>query len=156
VAGCATPTGSAGHAGATANLELTFHLDHSAGADQCTPIKVTPDRIDTIVRLRCTYEGDETEVVERKLTVTDESGSNQSIPGAKRLYIHADDYFLATCLRDATPKEDVNNCTTVSVSGGLNGCKILRQHLLKENLIVSQCTRTEEEAKAELANVRWN
>jgi hypothetical protein len=34
VAGCATPTGSAGHAGATANLKLTFHLDHSAGADQ--------------------------------------------------------------------------------------------------------------------------
>src|SRR5262249_5371599 len=33
VAGCATPTGFAGHAGATANLELTFHLDHSAGAD---------------------------------------------------------------------------------------------------------------------------
>src|SRR5262249_52203341 len=30
VAGCATPTGSAGHAGATANLKLTFHLDHSA------------------------------------------------------------------------------------------------------------------------------
>jgi len=36
VAGCATPTGSAGHAGATANLKLTFHLDHSAGADQLT------------------------------------------------------------------------------------------------------------------------
>jgi hypothetical protein len=34
VAGCATPTGSAGHAGATANLKLTFHLDHSAEADQ--------------------------------------------------------------------------------------------------------------------------
>jgi transposase InsO family protein len=34
VAGCATPTGSAGHAGATANLKLTFHLDHSAGADR--------------------------------------------------------------------------------------------------------------------------
>src|SRR5947209_282930 len=34
VAGCATPSGSAGHAGETANLELTFHLDHSAGADQ--------------------------------------------------------------------------------------------------------------------------
>jgi len=31
VAGCATPTGSAGHAGATANLKLTFHLDHSEG-----------------------------------------------------------------------------------------------------------------------------
>jgi hypothetical protein len=31
VAGCATPTGSAGHAGATANLKLTFYLDHSAG-----------------------------------------------------------------------------------------------------------------------------
>src|SRR5262249_24107770 len=36
VAGCATPTGSAGHAGATANLKLTFHLDHSAGADHAT------------------------------------------------------------------------------------------------------------------------
>src|SRR5262245_53571640 len=34
VAGCATPPGSAGHASATANLKLTFHLDHSAGADQ--------------------------------------------------------------------------------------------------------------------------
>ena len=34
VAGCATPTGSAGHAGATANLKLTFHLYHSEGADQ--------------------------------------------------------------------------------------------------------------------------
>jgi ABC-type uncharacterized transport system substrate-binding protein len=37
VAGCATPTGSAGHAGATANLKLTFQLDHSAGADQRRP-----------------------------------------------------------------------------------------------------------------------
>ena len=36
VAGCATPTGSAGHAGATANLKLTFHLDHSVGADHST------------------------------------------------------------------------------------------------------------------------
>jgi hypothetical protein len=36
VAGCATPSGSAGHAGATANIKLTFHLDHSAGADQPT------------------------------------------------------------------------------------------------------------------------
>jgi hypothetical protein len=35
VAGCAPPTGFAGHAGATANLKLTFRLDHSAGADQC-------------------------------------------------------------------------------------------------------------------------
>ena len=34
MAGCAPPTGSAGHAGATANLKLTFHLDHSAGASQ--------------------------------------------------------------------------------------------------------------------------
>jgi len=32
VAGCATPTGSAGYAVATANLKLTFDLDHSAGA----------------------------------------------------------------------------------------------------------------------------
>src|SRR5579863_4485394 len=29
VAGCATSIGSAGHAGATASAELTFHLDHS-------------------------------------------------------------------------------------------------------------------------------
>src|SRR5262249_11945762 len=29
-----SPSGSAGHAGGTANLKLTFHLDHSAGADQ--------------------------------------------------------------------------------------------------------------------------
>ena len=34
MAGCATPSGSAGHAGETANFKLTFHLDHSAGADQ--------------------------------------------------------------------------------------------------------------------------
>jgi hypothetical protein len=34
VAGCATPSGSAGYAGETANFKLTFHLDHSAGADQ--------------------------------------------------------------------------------------------------------------------------
>src|SRR5262249_31404480 len=34
VASCATPTGSAGHASATASLKLTFHLDHSVGANQ--------------------------------------------------------------------------------------------------------------------------
>src|SRR5262249_42613018 len=33
VAGCATPSGSAGHAGETANLKLTFHPDHSVGAN---------------------------------------------------------------------------------------------------------------------------
>ena len=33
VAGCATSTGFAGHASATANSQLTFHLDHSMGAD---------------------------------------------------------------------------------------------------------------------------
>ena len=32
VAGCATSTGSAGHAGATASSELTFHLGHSMKA----------------------------------------------------------------------------------------------------------------------------
>src|SRR5262245_43618278 len=42
VAGCATTTGSAGHAGATANLKLTFHLDHSAGADQSRKPLVIP------------------------------------------------------------------------------------------------------------------
>src|SRR5262249_48443829 len=35
VAGCATSTGFAGHAGATANLKLTFHPDHSVGANHC-------------------------------------------------------------------------------------------------------------------------
>ena len=40
VAGCATPSGSAGHAVETANLKLTFHLDHSAGADQFREILV--------------------------------------------------------------------------------------------------------------------
>src|SRR6516164_454254 len=37
VASCATPTGSAGHASATASLKLTFHLDHSVGANQTRP-----------------------------------------------------------------------------------------------------------------------
>src|SRR5262249_52351077 len=37
VAGCATPTGSAGHASATASLKLTFHLDNSVGANQMAP-----------------------------------------------------------------------------------------------------------------------
>jgi transposase InsO family protein len=32
-AGCATSTGFAGHAGATASLKLTFEVDHSAGAN---------------------------------------------------------------------------------------------------------------------------
>jgi hypothetical protein len=36
MAGCATPTSSAGHAlaGATADPKLTFHPDYQAGADQ--------------------------------------------------------------------------------------------------------------------------
>ena len=33
MAGYATSTGFAGHAGATANSKLTFHLDHPMGAD---------------------------------------------------------------------------------------------------------------------------
>jgi hypothetical protein len=39
VAGCATPTGSAGHAGATANLKLTFHPEYSAGADHSPQLR---------------------------------------------------------------------------------------------------------------------
>jgi hypothetical protein len=39
VAGCATATGSAGHAGETANLKLIFHLDHSAGLITFTSIQ---------------------------------------------------------------------------------------------------------------------
>ncbi len=34
VAGCATPTGSAGHAGVNASSQLTFQLDHSMQAGQ--------------------------------------------------------------------------------------------------------------------------
>jgi hypothetical protein len=37
VAGCARPTGSAGHASATTDPRLTFHLGHSMGADQVGP-----------------------------------------------------------------------------------------------------------------------
>jgi hypothetical protein len=43
VAGCATSTGFAGHAGATANLKLTFHPDHSVGANQVLPAPWRPD-----------------------------------------------------------------------------------------------------------------
>jgi hypothetical protein len=57
VAGCATPTGSAGHAGATANLKLTFHLDHSAGADQLADSNramiLTWSLLDAIASLFC-------------------------------------------------------------------------------------------------------
>src|SRR5215470_3702787 len=55
-AGCATPTGSAGHAGATANLKLTFHLDHSAGADhtalrgELSPYRGLPTRLARVLR----------------------------------------------------------------------------------------------------------
>src|SRR5262249_24758306 len=45
VAGCATSTGFAGHAGATANLKLTFHPDHSVGANQCKNLPVTTTRL---------------------------------------------------------------------------------------------------------------
>src|SRR5262249_15817339 len=41
VAGCAARTGSDGHAGATANLKLTFHLDHPVGAHQYRSHNVT-------------------------------------------------------------------------------------------------------------------
>src|SRR5262245_8794962 len=35
VPGCSLPRRPAGHAGETANLKLTLHLDHSEGADHC-------------------------------------------------------------------------------------------------------------------------
>jgi hypothetical protein len=38
------PARAAGYAGATANLKLTFHLDHSAGADQ-TRLQKTVDQL---------------------------------------------------------------------------------------------------------------
>jgi hypothetical protein len=53
VAGCATPTGSAGHAGATTNLKLTFHLDYSAGADHtCSGICWAAFAIDASLKRR--------------------------------------------------------------------------------------------------------
>src|SRR5437660_4445913 len=57
VAGCATPTGSAGHAGATANLKLTFHPDHSAGADQLPAfgIAATKQHRCAILPWRCEF-----------------------------------------------------------------------------------------------------
>src|SRR5262249_5869632 len=55
VAGCAIPSGSAGHAGETANLKLTFHLDHSEGADH------TGEKIDACeVAARPSKAGDQT------------------------------------------------------------------------------------------------
>jgi hypothetical protein len=44
VAGYATPARAAGYAGATASLKLTFHLDHSAGADK-TRLQKTVDQL---------------------------------------------------------------------------------------------------------------
>ena len=46
VAGCATQTGSAGHAGATANVKLTFHWTTQRGL-----IKLRETEIDALVRL---------------------------------------------------------------------------------------------------------
>src|SRR5437588_8493208 len=46
MAGCATPTSSAGHApaGATANAKLTFKSDHQAGAGQSGSSNLNPTR----------------------------------------------------------------------------------------------------------------
>jgi hypothetical protein len=53
---CATPTGSAGHGGATANLKLTFHPDHSAGLFTVETVPRAPPALETpnpIVECRC-------------------------------------------------------------------------------------------------------
>src|SRR5690349_951273 len=42
MAGCATPTGSAGHASATTDPKLTFNLGHSMGADQFFGARLDP------------------------------------------------------------------------------------------------------------------
>src|SRR6266446_2658670 len=56
VAGCATPSGSAGHAGETANLKLTFHLDHSAGADHSCEVTFSqPKHSFVIMVATCVY-----------------------------------------------------------------------------------------------------
>ncbi len=44
------PTGSAGHAGATANLKLTFRLDQSAGADQSSVCSQLLDKFEMYSR----------------------------------------------------------------------------------------------------------
>jgi hypothetical protein len=64
----------------------------------------------------------------------------------------AETYYFAACLDHATSKESGNDCATISLEGqGLEGCKIARQLAIKQKLIVSRCTRNEEEAKTELA-----
>jgi hypothetical protein len=45
VTGYATPARTAGHAGATANLKLTFHLDHSAGGADQARLQKTVDQL---------------------------------------------------------------------------------------------------------------
>src|SRR5262249_5546811 len=49
VADCATPTGSASTVSETASLELTFHLDHSVGANQCRAL-FTPSEPATFLK----------------------------------------------------------------------------------------------------------
>jgi hypothetical protein len=63
------------------------------------------------------------------------------------------EYYVAACLGYATPKEDGDDCFTISATSDLKACKVLRQVLIEQNLIVSRCTRTEKEAKAELATI---
>ena len=69
VAGCAPSTGSADHAGATTDLELTFNTDHSVGADQggrrgCSSCRMinaaTPmcTRVQTPIRLSSAFNVD--------------------------------------------------------------------------------------------------
>jgi hypothetical protein len=76
--------------------------------------------------------------------------------GAAQAGVEEQPYFLAVRLKNATPRDGEYDCATMTVGKNFKDCKAVRQSLLKENVIVSQCRRTEEEAKAELANVRWN
>jgi len=67
VAGCATPTGSAGHASATACLKLTFHLDHSVGTNQLALCEHLPGSV--AVDTHRTVDDDANTLFERRKAV---------------------------------------------------------------------------------------
>ena len=67
VAGCATPTGSADHANATACLKLTFQLDHSVGTNQLALCEHLPGSV--AVDTHRTVDDDANTLFERRKAV---------------------------------------------------------------------------------------
>jgi hypothetical protein len=67
--------------------------------------------------------------------------------GAAHAGSKAATFYLASCLEYDTPKEDGDDCTTLSTDQGLKACELLRKHLLEYDLLVGRCAKTEEQAK---------